>query len=266
MKKAQFASFVWSILVLAGTASAVVAQAPTLANQLPSSRAVAMRSDLETKMVEIDQILASPGYSGRLKAAKRKEADQIRRRLREGDFQTGDQIVLAVVGETIATDTFTVTSARSILIPAVAEIPLSGVLRSELTGYMTQQLGRFFRQPNVITKAFIRLAVFGEVGQPGFYQLPADEQLGRAIMLAGGPTAATKLSASKVMRGEAELWAGDGFNEALTNGTTLDQFNLQAGDEIRIGKGRAAFWGNARSVIIVVSSAASLALLAARTF
>ncbi len=251
---------------MAFVVSSAAGQTPVSTDELPASRAVAIRGDLEAKLREIDQIVASPGYSGRLKAVKRSEGEQIRRRLRDGDFQTGDQIFLAIVGEQAVTDSFTVTPNRSILIPTVAEIQLGGVLRSELNSYLVKQLSRYFRQPTIVTKAYIRLAVLGEVSRPGFYQLPADEQLSQAIMLAGGPTANTKMSSSKVLRAEQELWAGESFGEAITKGTTLDQFNLQAGDEIRIGRLKSPIWSRARDVLFVVTSVISLGLVATRVF
>jgi hypothetical protein len=256
-------------MVVAAAAGKVVgaqAQQPG-GSALPATRAVAGRAEITTTLQEIEKILASPGYSSRLKATKRIEAELLRKRLTEGDFQTGDRVFVSVVGETALIDSFTVTAQRTLLIPNVAEFPLAGVLRSELQDYMTKQLSRFFKDPTVVTKAFIRLAVFGDVGAPGYYQLPADQLLGAAIMAAGGPTRSSRIEKTEVYRGVQPLWPKDAVRDAITRGITLDQFSLQAGDEIRIGSGGGVpFFQTARGIAFAIGSVTSLALLGARIF
>ncbi len=241
----------------------MAAQAP---ETLPVTRAVASRAEIQATLTEIDQILASPGYSGRLKAAKRIEAELLRQRLITGDFQTGDRVYVAVVGEPAVADSFSVTPSRTILIPNVAEFPLSGVLRSELQTYMTEQLSRFFRNPTVVTRAFIRLAIFGGVGAPGYYQLPADQLIGGALMAAGGPTGNANMEKSRVVRGAKELRSSDAVRDALTRGLTLDQFNLQAGDEIHIGARGRGLLENARGIGFAVGAVTSIGFLISRVF
>lgn len=248
-----------AVLGLLGLPTLVGAQ-PAI-QPLPTSRAVVSRADLKNRRAEIDQALTSPGYSGRLKSGLRVEAELIDRRLAEGDFQTGDRLFISIVGEPAVNDTFTVTAARTVLIPAVAEFPLQGVLRSEIQPYMSQQLAKFFREPRVIAKAYIRLAVFGEIGRPGFYQLPADELLDHAIMTAGGPTNGTKIKASRVIRSGRELWSSDRLANAISSGLTLDQFNLQAGDEIRVGGSKEGFWAKARDIGYGIGGIASIFFL-----
>ena len=228
---------------------------------LPSTRAVATREEIQETLRDIEQVVASAGYSGRLKVAKRVEAGLLRQRLAEGDFRTGDRVFISIIGDSLAADSFTVSPSRTILIPNVAEFPLNGVLRSELQGYMTQQLARFYRAPTVVTKAFIRLAVFGDVANPGFYQLPADQLLGAAIMSAGGPTQTTKMEASQVMRGGQVLRNSEVVRDALARGLTLDQFNLQAGDEIRLGTKRTNILETAREVGFALGALGSVGFL-----
>ena len=54
------------------------------------------------------------------------------------------------------------------------DISLQGVLRSELQDYLTTQLGKYIKRPEVQTTSLVRVAVMGSVNKPGFYQLPAD--------------------------------------------------------------------------------------------
>ena len=220
---------------LAGTvASPAMAQTGTLsfANRRPQ----ATRSELEANAAEADRIAASPGYSARLRAAKRAEADILRNRLVEGDFQTGDEIQIVLMGEKGLDSNYTVSASRTILIPNVGEIPLKGVLRSEVQDHLNRELRRYFQNPNVVAKALIRLSVFGQIGKPGFHALPADMLLSNAIMTAGGPTGGTDVNRTTIKRGETILWSKDQVREALIQGATLDQLNLRAGDEILVGE------------------------------
>lgn len=245
-------------------ADGAVAQTPPAPSNLPVTRAIASRAEIEASLAEIDQILASPGFSGRIKEIKRREADLMRRRLAEGDFFTGDKVFVSIVGEPLVNDSFVVTPSRTILIPGVAEFPLNGVLRSELQPHMTQQLGRFFRSPVVITKAFIRLSILGGIGAPGYYHLAADQLLGSAIMSAGGPNGGTKMEKSKVLRNGQEIRSSDAVQDALTRGLTLDQFNLQAGDELVVGTRGTGLLANARNIGFAIGAVSSLIFLGAR--
>ena len=81
------------------------------------------------------------------------------------------------------------------------DISLQGVLRSELQDYLTTQLARYIKHPDVQTTSLVRVAVMGSVTKPGFYQLPADLALADAIMIAGGPTTTADVDRTQVKRG-----------------------------------------------------------------
>jgi len=156
----------------------------------------------------------------------------IRTRLEAGDLQVGDQIEIDVVGQLAFSDTFAVASGRVLSLPGLPDIPLQGVLRSEAQDYLTKQLGRYIRDPQVRVRTMIRLSVFGSVGRPGFYQIPADVRADDAIMAAGGPAADADPKKVFVRRGTTEIWPRDALVDAMRQGLTLDQLNLRAGDEL----------------------------------
>jgi hypothetical protein len=233
--------------------------------QNPDTRRVeATRAELEAELVEIDKIVNSPGYSSRLRSAKRAEADLVRVRLVDGDLQIGDQINLTVVGEQALTATFTVAPGRVLLLPALPEIPLKGILRAEVPAYLTEQLKKNIRDPQVHAQTMIRLSIFGAVGKPGFYQVPAEQLAGDAIMsAAGGPSGGADPHKMTVRRGGVEIWSKEAFQEALVKGVTLDQLNLRAGDEIVVGAEKHT---NVRNYIYVVTGLSSLYFLLSRIF
>ena len=197
-----------------------------------SRRAQATRTELEASLKELDAYIGSTGYSGRLRDAKRLEADLIRARLTDGDLQVGDSLDLTVVGETQYTGKFIIGSGRVLALPGIPDIPLQGVLRSEAQDYLTKELAKYVRNPQLRVRTMIRLSVFGSVGKPGFYQIPADVLATDAIMAAGGPAPDANPAKSFVRRAGVEIWSPEAFQDAIRRGLTLDQLNLRAGDEI----------------------------------
>lgn len=229
-----------SVLLLVsflGLSVPALGQAPPGIDRRPQ----ATRAQLDSTLVEIDKILASPAYSEDLKQQKRAEAAMIRERLTEGDFRVGDQLSLSLSipiqpgGQPINNQIVTVGPNQMLQLTDIPEIPLRGILRSELQAYLTEQLKKQFKDQTVQVVPTIRLTVLGGVPQPGFYQLAADMPLPDVIMKVGGPTQQTKLEESVIRRGAEILWDEEQVAAAIQAGTTLDQLNLRAGDELVIG-------------------------------
>jgi protein involved in polysaccharide export with SLBB domain len=110
------------------------------------------------------------------------------------------------------------------------------VLRSELQSYLVEKLKTYVRDPQIRVETMIRLSIFGAVGAPGFYQVPAAALAGEAIMSAGGPVANADPDRTVVRRGGVEILGREAFSDALARGLTLDQLNLRAGDEVFVGQ------------------------------
>lgn len=164
------------------------------------------------------------------------EARLIEVRLREGDFQVGDRILLRVLEDTALTDTFPVRAGKMLQLPLMPEIPLQGVLRAELQPYLVEKLGQYVRNPTVEATPLLRVAILGGVGSPGYYNLPADILLSDAVMIAGGPGGNVRLDKSKVQRLGAEIYDADAVEYALNQGVTLDRMSLVGGDVVEIGQ------------------------------
>ena len=207
------------------------------AQQPPDSAAASVqvtRQQLEDLLRQLQESSESPAYSSSMRARSRVEATLLSTRLAQGDFQIGDRISLTVDRESTLTDTFTVAPGRLLNLPGIGSIPLAGVLRSELNGYLTTQIGRFVRDPVVRTKSLIRVSVVGGVARPGYYTAPTEALVSDVLMQAGGPTGTARLLEMRVLRGRETLWDGDRLQQAIAEGRTLDALSLQAGDRIEI--------------------------------
>ena len=187
------------------------------------ARAMATRSELEALL------------AGKEGSVSDDLARQLKDRLEKGDLQPGDRIALRVVGEQTLTDTFTVTPERTLELPNMAPVPVNGVLRSELRPYLAKQLGKYIRNPDLQAAALVRVSLSGAVGRPGFYNLPADVLASDAIMAAGGPSGNADITKTTIRRGTEEILDEKEVASAVQTGESLDQLNIQSGDEIIVG-------------------------------
>jgi protein involved in polysaccharide export with SLBB domain len=244
----------------------LAAQTPPVQEaRLDTRRAQATRVELEASLATLDTILASPGYSSRIREDKRRERDLIRERLTEGDLQVGDQLAITVQNETTYTGTFIVQAGRTLALPGLPSIPLKGILRSEAEDYITKQLAKFIREPAVRVVPSIRLAVLGAVGKQGFYQVPADLLISDAIMAAGGPSGAANANSSKVTRQNTDILTEVDVADAIVRGATLDQLNLRAGDQIIVDE-KLQRRGRTLGVLGVLGLVSSIVYLMTRIF
>jgi protein involved in polysaccharide export with SLBB domain len=223
--------------------------APAAAQQPAGAQPLAQRADTTLRSalrVELESRAASLEAAG-----KREEAADVRRRLAEGDFPVGDRVVVDVTGSLVFRDTLAVRTGQVLTIANLPDISLRGVLRPELTDYLTRQIGHFVRDPVVHAQSLVRVSVSGTVARPGFYSMPADILLGDAIMRAGGPTPDTDMGRTVVKRGKSETLDKGAVQRAIRDGATLEQVGVRAGDEIVVGKKRNI---NLAQVVIVSAS------------
>ena len=218
------------------------------------------RSGLEGLLERLEEAANSSAYSSDLRRQAEAEADIVRQRLEEGDFRAGDQIELFVRGEDELTETFTVFSGRVLDLPMIGEVPLEGVLRSELEDYLTGIIAEYIREPAVRVESLLRISVTGSVGEPGFYVVYADDLIDNVLMQAGGPDQDADLESMEITRGGRVVWAEGALEEAVIHGRTVDQLNLRAGDRIHVPHQRHRDrWDLFRNVMTVVTGATSLA-------
>jgi hypothetical protein len=240
------------LLYLSAIPAALPAQVPVA---LGASGAELSRDELTALLAEYEAAATSSAYSGGIRDAAKAHAAMIRERLELGDFRAGDRVALRVQGEANLPDTVLVEPGPRITLPLFGSIPLNGVLRSEIQEHLTRELGKIIHDPVVQAQGLLRLAITGSVGAPGFYVVPADVLVGDVLMMAGGPASDADLEKLRIERGSDRILQGQTMQDAIRQGRTLDQLNLQAGDQIylpRKGQGRAGVF--IRYGLIIVST------------
>jgi protein involved in polysaccharide export with SLBB domain len=171
------------------------------------------------------------------------EAWLLRNRLQNGDFQDGDRIVLVVQGNSALSDTLTVRAGKVLQIPRMEDLPLQGVLRSELPQKITAHLAEYLKDPTSRVTPLLRIGVLGHVQRPGYYYTSADVLLTDVVMRAGGPATDADMQNIVIRRGPDVIWSAADTRTALTDGLSLDRLHLRAGDEIDISGQHHISWG-----------------------
>ncbi len=222
--------------LLAATALAASVAVPATA-QIPGAelnQVQVTRESLLDLQQRLEQAAASSSYSGEVRARARDMAMRVQQRLVEGDFWPGDRVYIQVVGETALTDTFIVRQGRVLRLPGVGDLPVAGVLRSELEQHLTRELSRFVRNPEVRTASIIRVVVTGGVGQQGYYSVPVETGVNEVILIAGGLVPTARMDRLNIQRGNEIIYGPAQVERLITIGASLDAIGLQAGDRIDV--------------------------------
>jgi len=252
------------LVALLATVTWVPSSAMGQSLTLDSEGSVRSREDLRRLLGLYEEAMASPAYSAAVKRQAERNAQRIRIRLSEGDFRVGDRVVLYVEGEPTLPDTIPVESGPVISLPLFGQITLRGVLRSELQQHLTREFAQFIRDPVVRANGLMRLSVQGQVTNPGFFVVPADMLVTEALMVAGGPTGAADLGSLRIERGSEQLIAGQDLQEAMREGRTLDQLNMQAGDQVVLPERRGSVLGGFGQAILFAIPTALITFLVYR--
>jgi protein involved in polysaccharide export with SLBB domain len=212
-------------LVVAGSpAAAQVSTSPEPARDLES------RAQLEAEARTAEQ------------QNRTSEAWLLRTRLQRGDFQEGDRIVVTLLGSVPGSDTISVRVGKLLPLPRMGDVPLEGVLRSELGGAISRHLAKFLRDSSVNAIPLVRLAVLGQVQRPGFYYTPADVLLSDMLMKAGGPAPGADLGQMIIRRSGDTIWNARDTRTAMSDGLSIERLHLRAGDEIYVGEQKHTNW------------------------
>jgi protein involved in polysaccharide export with SLBB domain len=225
-------------LIALSTATSLIALSearplPAQTTTPPTRNAQATRSELESMLAAAQRDTAAGSETDR--GRKRLEVNMLQDRLTNGDFQVGDRVLIFVQGQPTLSDTLTVREGQTLHLANLGDISLHGVLRSELQGHVYEAVTKYLRSPVVRTGSLVRIAVLGDVRNPGFYAVPADMLISDAIMHAGGLANTSDIGRTTIKRGPEVVWQSKDVSAAVRDGATIDQLSLRAGDQIEVG-------------------------------
>lgn len=194
------------------------------------------------------------------------EAFHLRTRLRNGDFEVGDRVIVAYEGVGLQRgDTLVVQAGKQLRLgEPMGDLNLQGVLRSEVADSVAGRVSRYFKNVVIHVTPLLRVAIVGAVRAPGFYYARGDMPLSDFIMRSGGQDQTADLSSTIIRRGQQTLWSAEDVRTALRDGVTLEGLNLDPGDEIAVGVRGASVWPKLLQYGIPIASAIVLQLLLRR--
>jgi hypothetical protein len=225
----------WSVfrrqLILAGAVGMSIVS-PRASAQAPGGKQAA---DSRAQLIARAHVADSLG--------RREEAFLVRSRLRDGDFDVGDVIIASYEGPQPLglnrRDSLVVGAGKMIqLLSPLGDMDLHGILRSEISDSITQRVAKYYKNEVVHVMPLIRLSISGAT-KTGFYHFRPDEPLTDVIMRAGGQGAGGDLHSVTIKRGAQTIWTAADVQTAFSEGLTVEQLDLEAGDEVALGDSTA---------------------------
>ena len=235
------------------TASAVAAPVGTGGAQSAASQS-ASRETLSARASLLESQLVMAKLKSSRQSEIRAELDAIQRRLTGGDFQVGDRFVYTLVQDTSRSDTASVREGLVVAISNLPDFALKGVLRSELTERLTAHVTRFIKRASLRTNILTRIAIFGAVRSPGYYYASPDRPVSELVMSAGGPSPDANLGQLEIRRGKMVVLSASESKKAIREGRTIEQADVQSGDEVQIPEKRKWNWQSIIQLMFVFSS------------
>lgn len=233
----------------------LVATTSPLAGQ--ESARLDTREDLQARRDSLTEVLTLLNDEDERAGDVQRRIATIEQRLRIGDFRPGDMVSLEVRGREEYTGNFPVQPDQTLELPGLDPIPLAGVLFSEATDVIRDALAVVLRNPVVELTFQMRLAVTGQVGNPGFYDVPGSLLVSDVLSLAGGPTQNADMERMEVRRDGETILSGE---RLATQGFTLDDLGLRSGDVIQVPRERDTFY-SLRNVSIIIGTLLSIIAL-----
>jgi hypothetical protein len=221
-------------LLIAALLISLTCLAPATQAQAPAAGLLVSRAELTATASAAEAAATTGDPATRTQNAL--TAAAIRQRLRDGDLQVGDRVVVTIVSDAVHRDTAVVRSEHTLELQGGIVVPVAGVLRSELQDRVSSEVKKYVKAQSVEVTPLMRVGVLGAVTRPGYFAFSSDIPITDAIMGAGGPTGTADVGKSTVRRHNQEFRSASETSRAIASGLTLDQFGLAAGDELVVGQ------------------------------
>jgi len=238
-------------VTLLGAVPCAVVQSQTLPVAGPQR---ATRSELTSLLAATEQKLSAGSLKDDARIRAMSEVSALKTRLTRGDFLVGDRFIVTVRRDSEKTDTVAVRDSLNVNFAGLPDISLGGALRSELDERLSTHVARYLRNTTVRTNVLTRVAVLGQVGRPGFYYADPARPVSDLVMLAGGPGPDANLKELEIRRGTGKLLTSKDSQRAIIEGRTLEQLDVQSGDEVTISVKKKINWQLVIQVFFIFSS------------
>ena len=170
--------------------------------------------------------------------------------LKPGD---GLRLIFYNISDSISGDYY-ILEDGSVSLPYLGKIRATNRNIDSLKQEILNKYSNLYRNPELTVLPLIRVNIFGEVRNPGYYYVTGTDKLADLIAKAGGTTPEANIGNITITRDGKELDV-DG-EKIMENGDKLEDMGLQSGDQIYVA--RKWFSGSTQAILI-----ASLSVLTA---
>lgn len=206
-----------------------------------AARVWGTREEVRALADSIEQVLARTPARDARRAPLERDAKELRRRLNEGDLRIGDRVLVRVTTDTVRVDTTTVSATAGILVSGLPEIPVRGVLFSELDAAVQAQVDRYVRNARITITPLVSIGVLGSVSRPGYFLVPHTATVTDALMATGGPIAEADVGRVRLQRAGRDRWNTKQMSAAMAARVSLAALGAENGDVLLIGRQAAPY-------------------------
>jgi protein involved in polysaccharide export with SLBB domain len=154
----------------------------------------------------------------------------------KGNAQTlhpgdGIKLILYHITDAISGDYF-IQEDDFISLPFLGKIKAGGRNIDSLKAEINMKYNNLYKNPELTILPIIRINIFGEVRNPGFYYVTGIDKLSDIIAKAGGTTPDADLEDINITRQNKKIEING--EKAIQSGSKLDDIGLQSGDQIYV--------------------------------
>ena len=157
----------------------------------------------------------------------------------------GIKLILYHVSESISGEYY-IQEDGFISLPFLGKIKASNRNIDSLKSEIYIGYNNLYKNPELSILPIIRINIFGEVRNPGFYYVTGIDRLSDILAKAGGTTSDADLGDININRKNKEIQING--EKAIQDGSKLDDIGLQSGDQIFVS--RKWFSGATETVIL----------------
>ncbi len=166
----------------------------------------------------------------------------------------GIRIIFYNISDTISGDYY-IQENGYISLPYLGQIKAAGVNVDSLKTEIFSKYSKLYKNPELTVLPIIRVNIFGEVKNPGFYYVTGIDKISDLLAKAGGTTQDADLGDIRITR-DNQVIKIDG-EKAIEKGSKLNDIGLQSGDQIYVTKR----WFTTPTSTIIITSVGIIASL-----
>jgi protein involved in polysaccharide export with SLBB domain len=169
-------------------------------------------------------------------------------------LRPGDEIRLAIRDEPGLAGDYPVVESGVVLLPEIGFVAVAERDFPEVGREIQDRYARILVDPEILVVPLLRVAVLGEVREPGLYPVDPTQNVGDVLALAGGTTSNADPERISLVRGDGEV------RFRITPGDPGMTERFRSGDQIVVGRR-----GWARENLPTIVGAGASVLVAAMT-